>query len=122
MVNPSRHTLAVTSGQNSNLSHCKSRLRTIDDVRLAGQQGFKQAGVVLGIVLQIGILDDRKSAAGFLQSRADGGTFSAILTMNQGFDLGMAVPFFEDQTSLVCRAVIHDNDLLLTRRGQDTLE
>ncbi len=52
--------------------------RAVDDLRVAFQDGTEQRVEVLGVVLEIGVLNDHVVARGSLDTASHGGAFALI--------------------------------------------
>ena len=94
--------------------------RAKDDIGPAGQDGCEQAGILVGIVFEVGILHDDDVAGGGGEAGAERGALALVDLMvnNPGefaFDL-----VAQDVAGPVGRTIVHDQDFLpLDRRGPD---
>jgi len=87
--------------------------RAVDDQGFAATDWLDQARPIVGIVFEVGVLDNRNGAAGAGQRGSHGSTLAAIELVAQHEDVGMAGPTIQDGGSAVIAAIIHDKDFLV---------
>src|SRR5437867_6782416 len=94
--------------------------RAINDIRRAILNGLKQARIILGIVLQVGILNDHDVARHLTNSCLYRRTLYLILRLKKNFDLvqwvvdALALIFQPGQNlpAAILRAIVDQNDFL----------
>src|SRR5208337_1278023 len=96
---------------------------TIDDVRLAGFQRAEQPGIVLGVVFEVGILDDDVVASRLLNSAAERSSLAQIAGLKEEANLRPAL--FEVEQNLagtVAGAIIDAKEFDLQADRQNALD
>src|ERR1035441_1003648 len=106
--------------------------RTVNHVSPAIQNGLKELAVILGVVLEVGVLNQHDVTAGRFKTAAQCGSLTAILGLKDKADIlqgearvailhdGIAlacrlglVEFLEQQTRAVGGSIVDDNNLLV---------
>ena len=90
----------------------------VDHIGLAPDDRLDQARVVLGVVLEIGVLDDHDLAARLRQRGADRRPLAAVPLVEAGPDRQAGGELGQDLARAVARAVVHHDDLLVDRHRQ----
>ena len=96
--------------------------RAVDHVRAARQDRLHQPGIVLGVVLEIGVLDDDDLAPRLGERGADGVSFSAIPLVGEGADRHPPGQLREHLAGAVAGAVVHHDHFLVDRHRQHAFE
>ena len=87
------------------------------DVGLAVDNGFEEARVLVGVVFEVGVLDDDSVAGGGGDAGAECGPFALVDVVVDDFGDERGDRGAEDFAGAVGRAVIHDDDFLFSDRG-----
>lgn len=93
----------------------------VHDIRIARENGLQQYIVFLGIVFQIGILDQDIIPARVLDPCMHGRTLALVLWLAEILNGGLGVVhhiFLDHEVGIVLRAIIDDDDLLLDMTDQ----
>ena len=84
---------------------------------------MNQLGILVGVVFEVGVLDEHDVAARFLDAAPDGGTFPLIHILQNVADLRpLLCERRDDVFRPVGRLVIDDNDLLVDRHLLDAAQ
>jgi len=94
-----------------------------DDVRVPVHDRLDELRILLGVVFEVGILDQHDLAARFGNAAADGGTLSLVDGLQDVADLGpLLCESGDDVARPVGGAVVDDYDLLLDRHFADAAQ
>ena len=88
-----------------------------DDIGLAVDDGFEEARVFVGVVFEVGVLDDDSVAGGGSDAGAERGTFTLVDVVVDDFGDERGDFGAEDFAGAVGRAVIDDDDFLFRDGG-----
>ena len=88
--------------------------RAVDHVRLPVDDRLHQQGKLVGVVLQVGILDDDDVARGRLKTGAQRRSFAQVLGVVEHLGDEGGDPVLEDGAGAVGGAVVHHDDLGVT--------
>lgn len=86
----------------------------VDDIGAAFEDGLEESGVVVGVVFEVGILDEDDIAGGFGEAGVEGGAFALVVVVEGGDDVGEAGgEGGEEVAGAVGGAVIDEDDFAL---------
>jgi hypothetical protein len=104
------------------------KARAEHDVGVAGEDGLDEDRILVGVVFEVGILDQRDVAGDGRDRGADGGALAGVLGVEEHADavVGVAVGLGADGahqvSGAVGRRVVDDDDLLADGHGAHALD
>jgi hypothetical protein len=93
-----------------------------DDVGDAGGDGFDEAGVLGGVVLEVGVLDDDELALGGGDAGAEGGALALVDGVSEEGDAGGAGVGLKDFVGAVGGVVVDDDEFLVDGDSADAID
>lgn len=97
--------------------------RAKDDIGLAEEDGSKELWILVGVVFEVGILDDDDVGIDMLEAGAKGGTFSLIDLMGEDANAVVGLgKFLHGVPCAVFGAVVHHDELRDLGSGKDFLD
>ena len=95
------------------------KARAVNHVGFALDQGLEQVGIVVGVVFQIGILNEDKISGCFLYAAAQGRALAHIFRLQQNSEVGvLALQFGQNLPGAVARTIVHANQFHFLRDRQ----
>jgi hypothetical protein len=98
--------------EEENAVRASQEAAAVDDVGAAIQDGLEELGILPGIVLQVGVLDENDIPPGLGKSGAQGPALAGVALVKEDLDLRRG-KLRKDFARPVSRSVIDDDDLLL---------